>query len=74
LKQNEPFLCLQCHHLHFHSVFTTKQPGTGLNKVSPERHSVKMVMGTRCTQCHSQIHGSDLPSLSTPGQGKALTR
>ncbi len=74
LKQNEPFLCLQCHHLHFHATFFSPNPQTGASRVTPNPHSSQMAMGTRCTQCHSQIHGSDLPSLSTPGQGKALTR
>jgi len=44
----------------------------------------KMAFGTKCTVCHSVVHGSDLPSQTTPtignnGQGfpdggKALTR
>ena len=72
LKQNEPFLCLQCHHLHFHTVFYS--PVNGQNRMIPNPHGSQMAMGTRCTQCHSQIHGSDLPSLSVPGQGKGLTR
>jgi len=29
---------------------------------------------TKCTQCHAQVHGSDLPSQTVPGQGRALTR
>jgi DmsE family decaheme c-type cytochrome len=39
-----------------------------------KRNSFKRAWTTKCTQCHSQIHGSDLPSQAVPGQGKALTR
>jgi DmsE family decaheme c-type cytochrome len=34
----------------------------------------KRVMLTKCSQCHQAIHGSDLPSQSIPGQGRALNR
>jgi DmsE family decaheme c-type cytochrome len=80
LKQNEPFLCLQCHQFHFH---TGKQgydgtvPPTGSRNytaVTSTHDSWKIATTTRCTQCHTQIHGSDLPSQSVPGSGGALTR
>ena len=29
---------------------------------------------TKCTQCHSAIHGTDLPSQTLPGGGDALMR
>jgi hypothetical protein len=35
---------------------------------------MKKAMLTKCTQCHSEIHGSDLSSQSITGGGKALTR
>ena len=81
LKQNEPYLCLQCHGLHFHSAI---HPDTaylqshgasgGPTSLAPESHAMQMVMTTRCTECHPAIHGSDLPSLATPGGGSRLTR
>ncbi len=87
LKQNEPYLCLQCHHMHFHSALRANTdylnaPGTPIKAghegkpktVLPQTHSMQMVMTTKCTECHSSIHGSDLPSLAIPGGGKALTR
>jgi hypothetical protein len=46
----------------------------------PEAHSLSTrtsfnrAWTTKCTQCHSRVHGSDLPSQAVPGQGKALTR
>jgi len=36
--------------------------------------SFKRVMLTKCSQCHSSVHGTDLPSQSIPGQGRALNR
>jgi len=58
LKQGEPFLCLRCHRGH---------RGVGLVGV----HPTSSTLLTSCTQCHSQIHGSDLPSQM--GRG-VLTR
>lgn len=49
-----PFLCLQCHPVH---------------RTSPDSSSeVKAAFNTRCTDCHSQIHGSDLPSAIGGGR------
>lgn len=91
LKQNEPFLCLQCHELHFHTNFRPntdaleqyaaqgipgaqeildQSKGSGM----PDNHAMQMAMMTRCSQCHPKVHGSDLPSLYTPGGGSRLTR
>jgi len=49
LKQSEPFLCLRCHRGH---------RGVGVAGI----HPTSSTLLTSCTQCHSQIHGSDLPS------------
>jgi DmsE family decaheme c-type cytochrome len=77
LKQNEPFLCLQCHQMHFHATlegiegeYTTLEGYSGIS----QHDSSKRAMLTKCTQCHSEIHGSDLPAQAISGQGKALTR
>ncbi len=53
LIQREPFLCLQCHPTHPISGATTAEQ--------------KQTLFTRCTDCHSQIHGTDLPSPSGKG-------
>jgi len=45
-----PFLCLQCHSVHRTSATSSIESKGAFN--------------TRCTDCHSQIHGSDLPSAS----------
>jgi len=111
LLQNEPFLCLQCHESHFHTMRIGANPATtpltglaydanALNGSTPSgtptpttgipftnSHGTegwKMAFGTKCTVCHSVVHGSDLPSQTSPtignnGEGwpdgaKALTR
>lgn len=98
LQQNEPFLCLQCHQPHFHSILagsegdysppTSYTDGSGnvqdgiavripriANLSGTSTHdSMKQTMLTKCTQCHQSVHGTDLPSQSIPGQGRALNR
>jgi DmsE family decaheme c-type cytochrome len=79
LVQNEPFLCLSCHSMHFHTTLLGVE-GEFSAPMHPEREgvstkeSMKEAFLTKCTQCHSEIHGSDLPSQSTSGAGEALTR
>jgi predicted CXXCH cytochrome family protein len=78
LKQNEPYVCLQCHEAHFHlgregataPVYTGTGGSTNPNGVAGWRKA----FGTKCTQCHTRIHGSDLPSQGISSRGKALTR
>ncbi|GAB4390360.1 MAG: DmsE family decaheme c-type cytochrome [Thermodesulfovibrionales bacterium] len=48
LKERVPFLCLQCH------------DGHRTSGASPAEWNAAFY--TRCTDCHSQIHGTDLPS------------
>jgi predicted CXXCH cytochrome family protein len=79
LKQGEPALCLNCHSMHFHAGIVGVD-GEFDTPQAPERGGFstpdawKRVMLTKCTQCHSEIHGSDLPSQSISGQGRSLTR
>lgn len=47
-----PFLCLQCHSGHFYTLDV--DPAT-----APQN---RRVFANRCTDCHSQIHGTDMPS------------
>ncbi|MDA8169809.1 MAG: DmsE family decaheme c-type cytochrome [Nitrospiraceae bacterium] len=68
LKLRVPFLCLQCHEGH------TLTPMSGFS-ASPTEW--KAAFYTRCTDCHSQIHGTDLPSaipLSGGGGAGRFTR
>lgn len=57
LKANEPFLCLQCHE--GHRVRTA-----GITSSAES----KGAFFTRCTDCHSEIHGTDIPSPSGRGR------
>lgn len=50
----ETFLCLQCHNGHRTSSTSSRE--------------LKAAYYTRCTDCHSQIHGTDLPSVSGEGR------
>lgn len=50
LNVRVPFLCLQCHAVHRTSSTSSIESKGAFN--------------TRCTDCHSQIHGSDIPSVS----------
>lgn len=78
LKQGEPFLCLQCHEMHFHSARIT--PGSPFYLPAGGSQNPNGVTGfqqaynTKCSACHSKVHGSDLPSQGVSGRGKALTR
>jgi hypothetical protein len=58
LRQTEPFLCLRCHRGHRGNPRVASHPSLG-------------VFSGPCTQCHFQVHGSDLPSQMGGG---ALTR
>jgi DmsE family decaheme c-type cytochrome len=77
LKQAEPTLCLNCHAMHFHAnvesddSFTVPRDGS---RFSSGKDGWKKGMLTKCTQCHTAIHGSDLPSQSISTGGNALTR
>ncbi len=79
LNQSEPFLCLQCHEMHFHSTLkaddATEVTVKGQVFQNPwGEKSYKVAYTTKCTQCHSKIHGTDLPSQSVPSRGRSLVR
>jgi DmsE family decaheme c-type cytochrome len=61
LNQPSPFLCLRCHSGH---------RGTFVNLDG--RPATRPAFYTDCSQCHSQVHGSDLPSDTR--RGGRLTR
>ncbi|NOY88498.1 MAG: DmsE family decaheme c-type cytochrome [FCB group bacterium] len=79
LKQSEPSLCLSCHPMHFHATVVSVD-GAYTTPQAPERAGVstpdgwKKGMLTKCTQCHTEVHGSDLPSQTISTGGDALTR
>ncbi len=53
LNAGMPFLCLQCH--------------VGHRQAETSPAEFKGAFYTRCTDCHSRIHGSDLPSARGAG-------
>lgn len=59
-KQEEPFLCMQCHPGHQSQLPV-------LDDVLDSREK-RRTFYTKCTQCHAMIHGTDLPS--TTGRGR----
>jgi DmsE family decaheme c-type cytochrome len=99
LVQNEPFLCLQCHELHFHAGLEGEETDTGewyipafdpavdapgrrdqdtypngMMPIPNGASGYKQAFATKCTQCHTEVHGSDSPSQTVPGFGKGLIR
>lgn len=78
LKQGEPFLCLQCHEMHFHNARISPTSPVNLaagGSTNPNGASgFQRAFGTRCTTCHARIHGSDTPSQSISGGGKSFIR
>jgi len=55
-----PFLCLQCHPTH-----QTQQTET-----DGSVRDLKGAIFTRCTDCHSRIHGTDTPSVGGTSKGR----
>ncbi|MCB1032933.1 MAG: DmsE family decaheme c-type cytochrome [Acidobacteria bacterium] len=79
LTANEPTLCLQCHEPHFHSGYRASEDDEvdvgGIERGNPfGTEGMNIAFTTSCTQCHSQVHGSDLPSQTVPGQGRGLSQ
>ncbi len=78
LIQADPFICMSCHPLHFHTSLDGVEEESSI-RLHPDRGGLftkdgfKRSMLTKCTQCHTQIHGSDLPAQSISGPG-GLTR
>ena len=79
LREGEPALCLNCHAMHFHATVEGVD-GPFSAPQAPERTGIstpdgwKRGMLTKCTQCHTGIHGTDMPSQSISTGGNALTR
>ena len=57
---------------------TVSDPTSGLRQISVTNpfgaYGMKRSFLTRCTQCHSAVHGSDTPSAGVSGGGRAMTR
>jgi DmsE family decaheme c-type cytochrome len=65
LRQPAPFICLRCHTGHrMGPAGPNHTPLLGDVGTSP---ALQAAFYTDCTQCHSQIHGSDVPAPHLPG-------
>ncbi|HSN56996.1 MAG TPA: GSU2203 family decaheme c-type cytochrome [Candidatus Sulfomarinibacteraceae bacterium] len=79
LTANEPMLCLQCHEFHFHAGLISPEDEHvdvgGREFSNPHgEYGMNRSFTTKCSQCHSQIHGSDLPAQSLAGAGFGMVR
>lgn len=61
LQVSQPFLCMQCHASHH-----------GRNFGNLSSSESKQAYYSRCTDCHSAVHGTDIPSAH--GRGSFIAR
>jgi len=78
LKARAPILCQQCHTPHVtggvgavggqRGVFTPPTPGgtPAVTATSPGKNVVTIWQGRACLNCHTQVHGSNNPSVTNP--------
>lgn len=78
LTANEPMLCLQCHELHFHAGLVSPEGEVEIGGTARENpagiYSMNRAFTTDCSTCHSQIHGTDLPSQALASGGRGMVR
>jgi DmsE family decaheme c-type cytochrome len=65
LKQPPAFLCLRCHSGH-HRPTSIGHPAVNGVADLDANAKTRQVFYTNCTECHTQIHGSDVPSPIEP--------
>ena len=78
LKARAPILCMQCHTPHVAGgvgavggqpgVFTPGTPGgtPAITPITNGKNVVNIWQGRSCTNCHTQVHGSNNPSATNP--------
>ncbi len=70
LRQPPTFLCLRCHVGHRRTDTTNSAHPSVANAANIDNLTkIRAPLYTNCTQCHTQIHGSDVPSPSEPNSG-----
>jgi DmsE family decaheme c-type cytochrome len=72
LKLRPPFLCHQCHTPHgpiIPQVLGQQVPGNALGAASSGKNAIIFTMARGCTNCHTEVHGSNNPSTGTPTPG-----
>jgi len=78
LTAGEPMLCYQCHEMHFHAGLLS--PDGPIDVGGTERENpwgadgMTVAFTSKCSQCHSQIHGTDLPSQTVSSGGHGMVR
>ena len=66
LRQPATFLCLRCHSGHRVGPTSGAHRFAGLDDVGTNLGQQRAFY-SNCTECHAQVHGSDLPSERKPG-------
>lgn len=78
LTAGEPMLCYQCHDMHFHAAQISPDGPVdvgGFERQNPwGEDGFTLAFTSKCSQCHSQIHGTDLPSQTVTGGGHGMVR
>ncbi|WP_231934386.1 DmsE family decaheme c-type cytochrome [Geobacter sp. DSM 9736] len=64
LSASMPFLCLQCHAGHM-----INYPQNSIGEYRTGATELKKLFTNRCTDCHSQVHGTDIPAPALTGPG-----
>ena len=62
LRQPATFLCLRCHVGHRRTAGHPAVPAANIDTIP----NLRQPLYTNCTQCHAQIHGTDVPSPAEP--------
>jgi DmsE family decaheme c-type cytochrome len=68
LTAAQPFLCLQCHTGHYSGFMAPSLQHSG----GGDPAAFKKAFYNRCTDCHSAIHGTDVPDFE--GRGTFIAR
>lgn len=68
LAVSQPFLCMQCHAGHNSRLFAP----AFAESAGADPHAFKKAFYSRCSDCHSAIHGTDIPDFR--GKGTFIAR
>ena len=71
LKARAPMLCQQCHTPHVAGGVgaVRGQPGVPSGPLTNGKNTVNIWQGRSCMNCHTQVHGSNNPSVTNPTPG-----
>jgi DmsE family decaheme c-type cytochrome len=68
LKARAPFLCHQCHTPHGPNVPTLlgRPASSSFPSVTSGKNPITITQGRGCLNCHTEVHGSNNPSVTNP--------